>query len=262
MKFLPEVCEHLKCYVYYLVDPSTGKIFYVGKGTDNRVFSHAKGELKNSKNEDEADLKISLIRKIRIMGLEPIPIIHRHAMTSDEAELVEASLIDFIPGLSNLVSGKHSNEFGTQHPKQIIERYGLEVLALSENHNIMVVIVNRSQEERSLYDSVRWAWKVNKNQAKRADYILAVSHGVCRGVFVADDWLPATMENFPGLGPDVPGRHGFIGREAPEDIQRLYRDKRLPDHMIPKKGAANPLRYYYVDPPKPLTSRKRSMPPV
>ena len=61
------------------------------------------------------------------------------------------------------------------------------------------------------------------------------------GAFVADDWLEATTENFPGKD-DVPGRYGFVGIEAPVKIQRMYIGKRVPDSYR-KTGAANPIKY-------------------
>jgi hypothetical protein len=58
---------------------------------------------------------------------------------------------------------------------------------------------------------------------------------------VADDWLPATPENFPDR-ESVPGRLGFIGREADDEIKRHYLRKRVPDEYR-KQGAANPIKY-------------------
>ena len=44
MELFPQsVKEKLDYYVYCLKDPRSQKIFYVGKGTDDRVFHHAQG---------------------------------------------------------------------------------------------------------------------------------------------------------------------------------------------------------------------------
>jgi hypothetical protein len=64
------------------------------------------------------------------------------------------------------------------------------------------------------------------------------------GAYVANDWLPATAESFPGH-PDAPGRLAFIGEEAPADIQELYVGKRVPDDYR-KPGAANPIKYTWT----------------
>lgn len=43
--FKQSVIEGLKCYVYVLVDPRDNRIFYVGKGTGNRIYQHAQAAL-------------------------------------------------------------------------------------------------------------------------------------------------------------------------------------------------------------------------
>ncbi len=37
----------------------------------------------------------------------------------------------------------------------------------------------------------------------------------------------------------------FVGEEAPEDMKRLYVDKRVPDEYR-KQGAANPIKYTWA----------------
>jgi len=61
--------------------------------------------------------------------------------------------------------------------------------------------VNRSATETSLYDATRYAWKISAKKAKRSEIVVAVRYGMIVAVFVADDWLPATAENFPGREP-------------------------------------------------------------
>ena len=64
------------------------------------------------------------------------------------------------------------------------------------------------------------------------------------GAYVADDWLPATAESFPGHH-DAPGRLAFIGEDASADIRELDVGKRLPDDYR-KPGAANPIKYTWT----------------
>ena len=58
MEFPREVFQKLKYYVYLYSDPSTGRVFYVGKGAGNRAFSH----LDEESDSDKAE-KIRQIRK-------------------------------------------------------------------------------------------------------------------------------------------------------------------------------------------------------
>ena len=71
--------------------------------------------------------------------------------------------------------------------------------------------------------------------------VLATLQGLIVGAFVARDWLPATMDNFPDR-EEVPGRFGFIGEEAPDELRQRYVGKRVPDEYR-RPGAANPIKY-------------------
>ena len=86
-------------------------------------------------------------------------------------------------------------------------------------HKALLISVNRSAAERSLYDATRYAWKISKAKAKEAEVILATMQGLIVGAFIAQDWLEARVDNFPGLAESdgVPGRLGFVGEEAPAE---------------------------------------------
>lgn len=234
------VADKLKIYVYRLIDPRNGETFYIGKGKGNRVFAHIRAELREDElDNNELDNKLKRIREIRLVGFEVAHVIHRHGMDEETAFEVEAALIDAYPGLSNIVDGVRSDDYGAMHAKEIIRRYCAEPAKF--HHKAVLISVNRSASERSLYEAVRYAWKMRMSKAKQAEVVLATRQGLIVGAFVADEWLEATAASFPGHS-DRPGRIGFVGHEAPPEIAKLYIDKRVPDEYR-KQGAANPIKY-------------------
>jgi hypothetical protein len=235
--FPPHVIQKLKTYVYRLIDPRNGETFYIGKGQGNRVFSHIQAE-QNLDGDDIAD-KIKRIREIRLSGFEVAHVIHRHGMDEKMAFEVEASLIDAYPGLTNIAGGSGSSDYGAMHAKEIIRRYSVESASFS--HRAILISVNRSAAETSLYEATRYAWKISRAKAMQAEVVLATLQGLIVGAFISEDWLEATSENFPGR-IDMPGRLGFVGGEAPANIRSLYVGKSVPDEYR-KRGAANPIKY-------------------
>ena len=236
--FPTEVAERLKTYVYRLIDPRNGETFYVGKGKDDRVFAHIRVE--HNLEGDELDNKLTRIREIRLAGFDVAHVIHRHGMDDSTALEVEAALIDAYPGLENAVGGAGSNDYGAMHAREIVSHYRAEP-ANFDGIRALLINVNRSATENSLYEATRYAWKVNKSHAEEAEVILSTFHGLIIGAFVADEWLDATAENFPGRDP-VTGRFGFKGKEAPDEIKKLYVGMRVPDEYR-KPGASYPIRY-------------------
>jgi hypothetical protein len=235
--FPSEVVDKLKTYVYRLIDPRNGETFYVGKGQGNRVFAHIRAE--QNLEGDELDNKLKRIREIRVAGFEVAHVIHRHGMDAKTAVEVEAALIDAYPGLTNIVGGTGSSDCGTMHAREIISRYCAEPAVF--RHKALLISVHRSAATTSLYEATRYAWKVSKSKAKKAEVVLATVRGLIVGAFVAHDWLEATAANFPGH-EDAPGRLGFVGKDAPVEISNLYVGKRVPDEYR-KPGAANPIKY-------------------
>jgi hypothetical protein len=237
--FPPDVSRRLQTYVYRLIDPRNGETFYIGKGRGNRVFAHVRAE-QSQLDGDELDNKLRRIREIRVAGLEVAHVIHRHGMDERTAFEVESALLDAYPGLTNVAGGYGARDFGAMHASEIIRRYSAEPAVFE--HKALLISVNRSASERSLYDATRYAWKLSRRKATQAEVILSTFQGLIVGAFVADAWLEATPENFPGLTDTPSGRLGFVGHEAPEPLQRLYVGRRVPDEYR-KRGAANPIKY-------------------
>lgn len=242
--FAKSVCEKLKYYVYRLIDPRNGETFYVGKGQGNRLFDHANGIKITIDGEDEISQKIKRIKQIKAQGHEVIHIIHRHGLDNDTAYEVEAALIDAYPGLTNVQCGKESDDRGTMHYKQILAMYNSEPVVFQ--HNVLAININKSIEKReNIYEAVRYAWRLNPENAKKAELILAIQHGIVIGVFQAKCWHEATTKNFPGTSEDRKGRWGFTGHHAPKEIAKLYLDKRVPP------SSQNPVRYFGPSSPSP-----------
>lgn len=82
-----------------------------------------------------------------------------------------------------------------------------------------------------LYNAVRSAWKVDKKRADNIKYVLGVVDGIVKGVFEVEKWKEADN-----------GRYEFDGKDAPEDITKFFKDKRIPEKYS-KKGISNPVLY-------------------
>lgn len=194
-EFPPGVIEHLGWYVYRLIDPRDGSTFYVGKGKGNRVFAHMRGEVAAADDDELLSNKLKQLREIRLAGLEVIHVIHRHGIADEKtAYEVEAALIDAYPGLTNIMNGAGSNEYGAAHIKELIATYQPETVEFK--HKALMISVNRSSKDVDLYDAVRFSWRVSLERASKAEVILATVKGIVRGVYIADEWLKSTRDNF------------------------------------------------------------------
>ncbi|MGL5814307.1 MAG: LEM-3-like GIY-YIG domain-containing protein [Aeromonas sp.] len=229
------VAEKLKTYVYRLIDPRNGETFYVGKGVGDRVFAHIREE---GDSEDPSN-KLKRIREIHLAGLEVGHVIHRHGMDDNTAFEVEAALIEAYPGLTNIAGGMGNGEFGVMHATEIIRRYAAKPAVIK--HKALLITINRSAAEHSIYEATRYAWKLSRVKVEEAELVLATIQGMIVGAFVPEQWLPATPEHFPGREP-MTGRLGFFGHEAPENIRSQYVGRSVPK-AFQKKGAANPVKY-------------------
>lgn len=243
-KFTPEAISKLKYYVYRLVDPRDGLTFYVGKGKGNRVFAHARWVLENydgenylEQEEDKSSLKYNTIKDIQDTGLQVIHIIHRYGMDEAQAFEVEQALIDVysLENLSNKISG-HDADRGAQNALILNNILSApEFIDKPENPKYMIIKVNNSWVERrgGRYEATRSAWHVRPNKAKEYPYVLSVTNGIVKDVYEVKEWKLCESRN---------GRAEFDGVVAPDNIRKIFLNKRIPSKYI-KKGSANPVQY-------------------
>jgi hypothetical protein len=57
-RFPAIVEEKLAWYVYALIDPRDGRLFYIGKGKDSRVFAHAADAIEGDTQTEKLELEL------------------------------------------------------------------------------------------------------------------------------------------------------------------------------------------------------------
>jgi hypothetical protein len=208
-RFSTAVCERIQFYVYVLRDPRDCSIFYVGKGTGNRVFEHADEAIDSPKATDKLD-RIRAIHAERLLVEYQIV---RHGMTEEQAFEVESALIDWIGigGLANAVVGHHANNRGMMSVDEIIAVYDARPVTIDVP--AFIVTVNRKfergvQDER-LYEISRGNWVMGPRR-EQAKYCISAYRGLVRAVYRVESWEPVPPK--PGARP----RWRFHGTVADE----------------------------------------------
>lgn len=234
-KICPLKSPH-RYYVYRLIDPRTYQTFYVGKGTGNRVFDHAKAAIRNyEKNQDERSEKISLIQDILSEGKDVICLIHRWGMTENEALEVEAALIDAYSGLTNDQLG-HNPERGIIAAEELQKSFSKEEYREpNEKYLIIKTTQDAIKANGSLYEATRRSWKRTLNSVKKYKYVLSVINGIVREVYEVEphEWLESKA---------VKGRIEFEneGRTTTNPTFRELVGKRIPA-TYRQRGMASPV---------------------
>lgn len=178
-----------------MLDPITDTVFYIGKGTGNRIFAHEAESGKSPKSEKE---KLKTIRKIERAGLEVTKLIINWGMTEAEAFACETALINLMSFLStdaltNAVSGHHVHKALTVEEFELL--HGAECLKAEDiRHSVMVIKINKlyrpDMSTKELYDMVRGCWRaslatINRKQIR---YVFGVYHQLIVAVYRPDEW--------------------------------------------------------------------------
>jgi uncharacterized protein len=212
--------EALGFYVYVLVDPRTGRPFYVGKGVGDRCWQHLTWAAHPESAPLGEDLKLDTIRTLTAAGHAVSMLVLRHGLTEKEAFEVEASAIDVLRfvavDLTNKVSG-HGTGRGLMSAGEVEAVHGARQVELDPSHRILLVkipkLYDRTQGPDALYDAARKWWRIARHARSgthAVEWAFAVVGGVIRGCWRIDGWEPVTADVL-ATRPDFAGRWSFTG---------------------------------------------------
>ena len=245
-------------YVYGLIDPRNRKIFYIGKGTGNRVFEHERESLSSP---DSDKLKLKTIAEIKAAGLEVEKIIINCNLSEDEAFAAEAALINAFnyiedSKLANIVSGHHSAEALTVEDFEKING-AVELRSDEIKHKIMVIKINRlyyrTIPEDELYDAVRGIWRASIKKAQSVDYVFGVFNSLIVAVYKPSEWFICknAIDKLPRqdivLNPKNEDRIFFVDQnfehgDPRDENEMFYYGKSIAGLKL-KQSAQNPITY-------------------
>ena len=155
-------------YVYGLIDPRSKQIFYIGKGTKNRVFEHEKESLGSP---DSEKLKLKTIADIKNAGFEVEKIIINSNLTEEGAFAADALSVD---------EYERINGAAPLEEKDI-------------RHKILVIKINRlyqkGMDEKVLYDAARGVWRASKENVKTVEYVFCVYNSLIVAVYKPSEWF-------------------------------------------------------------------------
>ncbi|GAB3710159.1 hypothetical protein GCM10027592_46900 [Spirosoma flavus] len=245
--------QSLKYYVYMLVDPKNNIPFYIGKGSNDRLFQHLDCALSD---EDISNVKYETIRKIQDNGGVVGHVIVRHGLTEEQAFEVEASLIDAFNFsgilLSNKVGGHNSIEKGLMTCEEVKGLYNAEPLD-DLPQDCVIININRKYErgygENAIYNATKGTWAINKAELQDSKgnilrkYVLSEYKGLIVEVFKVSRWFTQMREYNPTAKRHGQMRSGmaFEGAVAEPSVRNQYINKSIAHRKL--KGSASAHRF-------------------
>jgi hypothetical protein len=236
-----DVARKLGFYVYLLVNPLDGRVFYVGKGKNQRALMHLQDTGKSR--------KAAILRQIHnARKVARIEILAHGLKDAETALRIEAAAIDVLglPTLTNEVRG--SRRFGRLPLSEVTSLYRKKRITVREPAILIRInqLYRPGMSDTELYDVTRGVWKVGP-QCERAKYAFAVFEGVIREVYEITRWFVAgsTLSSRNPHGVRSRDRREFVGRLAPASLRRRYVGRYV-GHQF-NRGDQNPIKYVNLD---------------
>jgi hypothetical protein len=252
MAFPPGVSTKLQSYVYLLVDPWTGKPFFVGRARGDRCFRHLRAA-RNGTDDGTSGattgtrghrVKYPMLDHIRKIEAEGRPVrvdILRYGMNASEARLVEAAANDALglPSVSKLGGQRQSaSELGVRLAKQA---------KFKREHRVVLLRVGAKGADTS-YEAARHGWRVGRRWTDPYSegsprWAALVAGELVVAVYRIDGWEPTPFRSRPGriTGPgdgSGPGSSSSSGRSTYRYSFAGQRDEELERRYVGKSVAA------------------------
>lgn len=225
-KFDQQIYAALGEYIYVLRDPRDNKVFYVGKGTYDRVFDHFKDAELALQNNSGWTAKLRRIVEIWEEDLDVDWFIVRHSLQSTSASPVdvfdvEAAVIDVLdisqngPALND-VAGHQVLTRGILSPQEVSALALADVNPKNSYQTVFVFpIQNASARGIAAYDATRcwWGGSPQKYSGKPPALAVGIDRGTCVAVFDVQTWAQDTStKKWEFLGNDVTNGHEFANK--------------------------------------------------
>ncbi len=253
MAFPPGVAAKLGWYVYLLVEPDSGRPFFVGRGRGDRCFDHVRAARvgPSSTGQDRRAKKfpaLDQIRRIEKDRSRPVGVeILRYGMSADEARLVAAATADVL-GLASSPDGEGRSR------RQAAAELGIRLAkgAKFKRDHPVVLLQVAPQVADTDYRTVRHGWRIGRRwtdpgAARSPRWAVIVAGPLVVGVYRIDGWEPTPVHGRPGRPdpgpPDRPDRRA--GAEPGATVRSTYRhsfigerDEQMEDRYLGRSVAA------------------------
>lgn len=258
--FAPGVVDKLQSYVYLLVDPRTGRAFYVGRGRGDRCFRHVQaarsgpqsapsGSSDAPVDDDKEYPVLDRIRDVESSGREVRIDILRYGLSPAEAQLVEAAVNDSL-GLGA------DPKLGSQRQSAIELNARLTKRAkFKRAHQVVLLRVGGRGSDTS-YEAVRHGWRIGRRwtdiESRRSpEWAVIVVGELVAAVYRIERWEATPLRSrterrhVAASTARSTYRFSFAGTIDAE-LERRYVGKSVAGHL--GAGTPSPITYVWCGP--------------